>query len=151
MKRIVFITVTLLYCLIACSQNKSASAVNGEDFKVFLDRFNNDFEFQKSRILFPFIHESVEYDEFETENGEIHFQEKLITTETQESEWEKLDLTWDSSYAEREIDAYTQEIETVGDNTSIYYKGVENGIHLQIVFVRKNKQWYLQKIINSSM
>lgn len=151
MKRIVFITVTLLYCLIGCSQNKLASKANDENFKVFLDRFNTDFEFQKSRILFPFIHESVEYDEIETENDGIFFEEKLITTETQESEWEKLDLTWDSSYAEREIDAYTQEIETVGDTTSIYYKGVENGIHLQIVFVSKNKQWYLQKIINSSM
>lgn len=151
MKRIVFITVTLLYCLIGCSQNKLTSKANDEYFKVFLDRFNTDFEFQKSRILFPFIRESVEYDEIETENGEIHFQEKIITTETQESEWEKLDLTWDSSYAEREIDAYTQEIETVGDTTSIYHKGVENGIHLQIVFVRKNKQWYLQKIIDSSM
>ena len=44
-----------------------------------------------------------------------------------------------------------QEIEIVGDTTTIYYKGVENGINVQTVFVCKNKQWYLQRTIDRSV
>lgn len=151
MKRIVFITGLLLFCLMGCSQNKSNSNGDCEDFKTFIDSYNNDFEFQKSRTVFPFINESVEYDEVMNEEGESEFKKLINTTETLRNEWKKIDFTWDSSYAERETDAYTQEIETRGDTTFIYYKGVQNGISIQAIFLCKDKQWYLQKIIDSSM
>lgn len=122
-----------------------------EDFETFLDRYNTDFEFQKSRTIFPFISERIELDETENEDGEFEYKDKIITEETPESEWEKLDFTWDPSYADQETDAFTQEIETVGDTTFIYYRGVGNGINVQTVFVCKNKQWYLQRTIDRSV
>lgn len=151
MKRVVFITAVLLFCLTGCSQNKSNFNGDCEDFSTFLDRYNTDLEFQKNRTIFPFIHESYDYDEVMNDKGEYEPQQIINTTETTRDDWEKMDFTWDPADAERETDAYTQEIETRGDTTFIYYKGVENGINIQAVFLCKDKQWYLQKMIDRSM
>ena len=142
---------SLSYKRVEKAVSPAISDADCEDFETFLNRYNADFEFQESRTIFPFISEIIEYEEVMNDENEVEYKEKKIVTETSENEWEKMDFTWDPSYAERETDAFTQEIETVGDTTFIYYKGVENGINVQIVFVCKNKQWYLQKIINNSM
>lgn len=148
MKRIAFTTVTLLLCLAACSQNKSASDNKRESFETFLQRYNTDFDFQKSRTIFPFIAESYStYDDDDETEGEA----KTIVKLTNENEWEKVDFTWDPANAEREFDAFTQEISTVGDTTFIQYNGIENGINLKIIFVLKDNKWYLLKTIDNSM
>lgn len=151
MKRLVFITIAFLFCLTGCLQNKSTSDEGCENFETFLEQFNNDFEFQKSRTIFPFISESFEYDVVVNDEGEYEDKEIIVVTEILESEWNKIDFTWDPSIAERETDAYVREIETRGDTAYIYYKGVQNGIGIQTIFVCRDKQWYLQKIIDSSM
>lgn len=142
---------TLEYKRVINDDSQAGSDTECEDFKTFLDKYNNDFEFQKSRTIFPFVSEFVEYKEVISEEGEYDFQEVIITNTKSESEWQKIDFYWDQSIAERKTDAYTQEIEVLGDTAFIHIKGIENGIGVKAVFVCKNKNWYLQKTIDSSM
>ena len=58
---------------------------------------------------------------------------------------------WDSGYAKRQLDAYTQRIESVGDTTKILWEGVSNGINMQLVFILLGKNWYLLKHLDYSM
>lgn len=122
-----------------------------EDFDTFLARYNSDFEFQKSRTIFPFINEFYEYEEVESEEHEIEFKENIITTETSKSEWTKMDFTWDPENATRDTDAFTQEIIADGNTTAIQFNGVENGINVRAVFICRNGEWFLQKMVDQSM
>lgn len=142
---------TLTYKRVEKAGSPAISDADCEDFETFLDQYNADFEFQESRTIFPFISEIIEYEEVMNDENEVDFVEKTIVMESSKNEWERMDFTWDPSYAEQETNAFTQEIETVGDTTFIYYRGVENGINVQIVFVCRNKQWYLQKRVDRSM
>ncbi|MGI6342545.1 MAG: hypothetical protein ACOXZ9_06170 [Bacteroidales bacterium] len=144
---------TLEYKRVKNGDSQAVSISECEDFETFLNKYNSDFEFQKSRTIFPFVSETIEYEEVLNEEGEYvyDFQEVIITNTKSESEWQKIDFYWDPSIAERKTDAYTQEIEVLGDTAFIHTKGIENGIGIQAVFVCKNNNWYLQKTVDRSM
>ncbi|MBI3238060.1 MAG: DUF4348 domain-containing protein, partial [Flavobacteriia bacterium] len=108
---------------------------------VFFDQFNKDSVFQKSRVLFPLDYYSV------TEESVGY---ELINVPIDSAEYYILDLTYHDSLAKRQFDAYTRLIQTKKDTTWVKFTGVDNGIHEEFVFQRRNGKWLLVKIMDGS-
>ncbi|MDO4790277.1 MAG: DUF4348 domain-containing protein [Porphyromonas sp.] len=134
MRRFLLLGLFLSVFLTACSKNEV------EDFDIFMEQFNNDFSFQKSRVIFPLRYEG--YD-LETDS--------LLLQEIAEEEWIDMDLSWDPSYKTRETDAYDREIIERKDTTIVHFQGVDNGINLEAVFVSKEGKWFLLQFSDKSM
>jgi hypothetical protein len=145
-----FILFGFLILTFACNRTISPkSSVNDsnynskiEDFYSFFSKFKSDSTFQYSRIIFPIVYES--YDDIDLENP------KVIIKKTNENQWRYISFYWDSTYAKRSLDAYTQDIIIRTDTTKIDYTGVNNGINIQLIFVRKGSEWYYFKLIDGS-
>jgi hypothetical protein len=112
-----------------------------ENFNAFFSRFKKDSAFQIERIKFPL---ETEYNEQST--GDVVKKRNLIKLK----DWKYDSFYWDSGYAKRELDAYTQRIESLLDTTKILWEGVDNGINIELVFILVDKQWYLLKYLDYS-
>lgn len=126
----------VLLLFVACQQQKSEQ----EDFQTFFEKFNTDEEFQKSRVIFPFL----------TQYYDLDIQ-AYQTDKTDEKDWEQQNFEWDSTYMQRQEDAYVRELIHKNDTTIIHFKGIQNGINVQAIFVCKDNKWYYLKVINNSM
>jgi len=140
---IVIVSVTLIF-LCRCNSQSSYKFLNNDtdkfydtnynNFKSFLKRFKNDSVFQHSRIKFPLIKENLVGDLDEAKNE---------TIQIDSSKWTYLTLHYDSSYATRKIDAYSEEILFSKDTAHLSYNGIDNGINVEFIFVNYDGIWYL--------
>lgn len=106
------------------------------DFYSFLNYFNSDTDFQKSRVLFPLKLEYL------GENMEEIVQERIGA-----DEYQIIDLSYSEDIMNREQDAYEQIVNKISDNMmSIELRGVENGINVQYRFQKILDRWYLEFI-----
>ena len=113
-----------------------------ENFSAFFIRFKEDSIFQIERIKFP-----LETEYTEQSIKDVETKKKLIKLK----DWEFDSFYWDSGYAKRQLDAYTQRIESLGDTTKILWEGVSNGINIELIFILVDKKWYLLKHLDYSM
>lgn len=106
-----------------------------ENFSEFLKRFKVDSVFQKSRVEFPLPHdviEDIDDDRHETSKLEVE-------------NWHYVDMKYDSSYATRELDAYTERIVLKGNSAKVLYEGVSCGINVIFEFERIENRWMLKR------
>lgn len=114
--------------------NKNNNIGNDSSFYEFLDEFKVDSLFQISRIDFPF-HIIV---------WDMEDNVDLVTIE--KSDWKYLDLTYDSAYYYRKIDAYKMLIEVTTDSAIVEYKGINNGIYFYYIFYNRSEKWFLNRL-----
>ena len=137
--------ISLSIVLFGCNMNQTKEpnrneagseqfSVNDKDesFETFFDAFNKDSLFQISRIDFP-----VKIDLGDLEEDASTF------TEIDKGSWTHLDLHYEDSCATREIDKYTQEIIKTRDTVRIEIRGIDNGIFINFIFIKKQNQWKL--------
>ncbi|RDC62490.1 DUF4348 domain-containing protein [Adhaeribacter pallidiroseus] len=104
-----------------------------DKFETFLKYFNEDSTFQISRIDFPLKVKVADSDK----NYEMS--EEII----QKSGFRKMDFTYDSSSANKEVDSYEQKINIKGNKAIIEVRGIENGIMANFYFEKKKGKWML--------
>ncbi len=102
-----------------------------DTFEEFFQKFKQDSVFQINRIRFPLKITIIDI----TENVSQDWM--------QQQEWNYLDFHYDESFADRKIDAYTQEILINPDSTLLKYRGVDNGIYINYVFYLIDEKWTL--------
>ncbi len=107
-------------------------------FKQFLLNFSKDTLYQLKHINFPLSVESSN-DEGEVERSNM-----------QREQWSHLDFAYDMENVLRETDAYEQLIEVDSDSYVVSIKGIDNGISVDYIFIRKNKDWYLNRLLDLS-
>lgn len=127
-----------LLLIFSCGQKEKNTS---ENFETFFVKFRSDSIFQKNRVIFPH-----EYVYFDSESDEYKEATDLIS----EEDWHFDPFLWDSSYAKRETDAFTQRVHKYSDTTKVYYEGVDNGINIQLIFICKKGKWYFSKTIDLS-
>ena len=112
-----------------------------EDFYSFFERFNSDTVFQISRIEFPLDYYSIDWEksDYSMKNDPI---DSLNYT--------AFDLTYNDSFARREFDQFTREFELKNDSCKVLFNGVDNGIHEEYLFVRKNEKWLFVSATDTS-
>jgi hypothetical protein len=108
------------------------SSETNEAFNKFFEKFRNDSLFQIDRVAFPVA-------TWIWETGEEKPEQKTINKE----DWRFLDFHYDQSFANREVDAYTQEVKVYGDTVKLEIRGVDNGIYTDFEFTRQKGKWYL--------
>lgn len=101
-------------------------------FEKFYQQFSSDSAFQINNIDFP-----VEYLTYDPSGDSI------ITEYLDRSEWQFVDLTYDSSSLTRRYDKYRQEISVWTDSAVVGFKGVDNGIFVEYNYKRYNQTWSL--------
>ncbi len=107
-------------------------------FQQFLEKFSSDSAFQINHTLFPF--KIASYD----------IEDNMDTSLISQDKWQFLNLQYDSIYAKREVNAYTQNIDVFQDSCIVSYKGIDNGIWIDYVFVRQYNDWMLSKEVDYS-
>jgi len=108
-------------------------------FNNFLKFFNSDSTFQVSRVAFPIQMTALndELTEFET---------KTITA----FDYKSIDLSYDPEIAKRDVDAYTQETILKENTATIQIRGIDNGIHCDFTFEKRDGKWLLITWTNAS-
>lgn len=101
-----------------------------EDFEAFFRRFTTDSVFQIERVDFPF------YIQTSSEEGESK-------TVMEKTAWRFSTFHHDSSFATRQIDAYTQQLKSYNDSMRLELRGVDNGIYIDYDFVSRNGKWFM--------
>lgn len=114
-----------------------------QSFDVFLKQFNQDTGFQLSRIAFPL--EVFGYEEDE------HYEFKEVSVPLPKEEWEHTSLNYGQESAQQTNDAFTQNVVAGRDSAFVQFRGVDNGIYVDYVFVLKKEGWYLVAIKDYSM
>lgn len=120
------------------TQSMESTSFQKEEFNLFFDRFCSDSIFQKTRVKFPFI--EVSYD---IEDNQMIDSVSLI-------DWTFLNLKYDSSAYYRKVDAYKQIITLKEDSANVGYRGIDNGIYFDYVFIRPDSNWRLVEYIDYS-
>lgn len=119
-------------------QNDSISCEEQEDFYGFLQKFSTKRNFQLKRIVFPIT-------------VSIPDSKKITLTPSDEkiekTGWELLDLTYDSTYATRDYDKYTQTVSFWKDTAHVSLRGVDNGIYADYYFKLIEGKWYLVTLV----
>lgn len=105
-----------------------------ESFYVFLDKFSTEESFQLDRIKFPII---VTVPNME-DQGMAPMEDTI-----DKYGWERLDLTYDSTYTTRRYDKYHQIIRFRNDTAVVELRGIDNGIYADYYFRLIDDQWYL--------
>lgn len=121
-------------------ESVDSCALDGDSlqFKQFLLKFSKDTFYQLKHINFPLSVESTN-DEGDVERSNM-----------QRKQWSHLDFAYDPESALREINAYEQLIEVDSDSCVVTIKGIDNGISVDYIFIRKNKDWYLNRLLDLS-
>lgn len=111
-----------------------------EDFNAFLLKFNQDSIFQMSRINFP-----LKVKEADSDNDY-----KTIERVINKKDFAKLDFTLPKDAQTREFDKFTQKIKLTKNNATIEVRGIDNGIHSDVIFEKVNGKWNLKTWIDES-
>lgn len=131
MKVFIQITGLFLVSLLLCSNVSSQNIVDGS-FHKFLKKFNADSTFQLSRVHFPLKVTWIGFEQdslFHIEKSEF----KLMNfKEKKSSQWKQKSIVKNKDLAIIEI------------------RGIDNGIHIDYVFERKNNCWIFVEIIDGS-
>jgi hypothetical protein len=115
-------------------ENSNKEGKSDEDFNTFLKKFNQDSIFQISRIKFPLkVNESDPDQDYETI-------ERII----QLKDFTKLNFEYPKDALNKDYDRYTRNIKIEKDSAVIEIRGIENGIHSDIIFEKKNGKWKLK-------
>lgn len=123
------------------TQNNQLSQTGNENFYDFLEKFSTDRIFQLKRIAFP----------VKAVVSDVADEGMILKEETiQKQEWEHLDLTYDSTYQTRDCDQYSQEVLFKLDSAIVELRGIDNGIYANYFFKRKEGQWYLVALEETS-
>jgi hypothetical protein len=110
------------------------------NFHDFINKFNKDSLFQKSRVKFPI---TIEYADWKKDYE--------YTKETiQKSDYNIMTFEYDESYKTRDIDKYEQIIKVNGNKATIELRGIDNGISGDYYFERIDEKWTLVTWIDSS-
>jgi hypothetical protein len=117
--------------------------IEGEFFEAFFDKFKMDSLFQRERVEFPFLVESIDTD---SDTGPDKFNKKYI----QKEDWKYANFHYDESFATRGVDAYTQTIRIQLHNAVVQLRGVDNGIWIDYLFEKKVDKWMLVSEHDSS-
>lgn len=136
----------LTFLFLSCDRSTKPTAVSTtkqqpESFQVFFDQFNTDSTFQRSRVLFPL-------DNYLIPPEELNYE--MVNQPIDSADYYILDLTYHDSLAKRQFDAYERTIQTKKDTTWVKFTGIDNGIHEEFVFQRRNGIWMLVKIMDGS-
>ena len=102
------------------------------DFNEFFKKFTKDSIFQIKRIQFPLEYSSAEIDS-----------DELIKEQIQMEEWIHLDFYYDSTFRTRETDQYMRRFDFKKDSVTIEYRGIDNGIWIDYLFVKQEDNWIL--------
>lgn len=129
MKKTLYLVVLFIITQTIIAQKKTTAP--GEVFSSFFEKFNNDKNFQLSRINFP-LTIKLNNDDFELVDYTIT-KEKHITL--------KLNLK-EAEYKQKTI---------LKNNTVIVQqRGINNGIFIDYIFEKKNGLWFLKTWIDQS-
>ncbi|MCU4158365.1 DUF4348 domain-containing protein [Carboxylicivirga sp. A043] len=109
-----------------------------EQFDLFLAKFSSDTLYQLRHVQFP----------LEIKNIDIEDNTELVLVSSEQ--WKHLDLRYDENMANREVDTYEQVLEVSSDSCIVIFKGIDNGIWIDHVFERKNNEWILVRLIDTS-
>lgn len=110
--------------------NSETSKILAEDFNEFSEKFFKDFIYQKNRVIFP-----LKYSEFDVVN--LKTTSKIIS----EKEFEGFNIDNNEVFIEKKIS---------NDSAKIILKGKENGILIELKFLRTNSFWKLKSIDDQS-
>lgn len=113
---------------------QDSTQLEDEDFNLFLEEFNSDAKFQKSRVQFPIVVTVPDTDDM----GRASMDETI-----QSYEWEPLDLSYDTTFLNRSYDQYYQTVRFSADSAIVELRGINNGIYADYCFLLQNKCWYL--------
>jgi hypothetical protein len=127
----ILLTISLVGCGTKTTELTTDKNVQGENFDDFINKFRSDSLFQIERIKFPLTFVTWDIDD------------NLATEEISRENWRHLRLEYKNEFGTREIDAYTQETKIYADSAKIELRGVDNGIHVDYVFIKVNGQWTL--------
>ena len=128
MKIIISFVLTLF--IVSCTQKNTEKSSVDETFQVFLNKFNNDSIFQKSRVKFPLSVVEMDNENYSEVKRRIKRKDYII-----------IDLKEDRVIQKRE--GYTQKIELKNDKATIEIRGIENGIMEDYYFEKINSKWIL--------
>ena len=101
-----------------------------EDFNEFFKKFTTDSLFQIERVKFPW-------------ELEMYIEDGLGVEETSKDDWRFSTFYYETGYASRQEDAYTQEIKSYGDTVKLELRGIDNGIHIDYEFATDKGKWML--------
>ncbi len=135
---------SLLVFLASCSNDLlhvSSKHGHPETFHSFFKRFNSDSVFQISRVEFPLDYYSIDWelDDYSMRNDPI---DSLNYT--------RFDFTYNDSLAKPENGGFTREFDLKKDSCKVLFLGVDNGIHEEYLFVRKNGDWFFVSATDAS-
>lgn len=135
-KTIVIISnlIFILFFFSCTTKNKT------ENFETFYNNFTTDSIFQKSRIDFPLTFKYLDID------NDYEKKEIIIN----ENDWNFQNLDWEESYATRDLDAYTRNIQISKDTTNVKFEGVNNGINFGLSYIIKDGKWVLVEMYDYS-
>lgn len=128
-----------LLIISCCHKQKQSININPDpitldtSFNTFFTKFNTDSIFQKSHVIFP-----LTYAVWDSEDG-------IVEQRIRAKDWKFMDLSYSKENANRQTDAYYQEIAVRNDDNRIYVRflGIENGIHIEFAFTKVNDTWKL--------
>ncbi|MEZ4842974.1 MAG: DUF4348 domain-containing protein [Bacteroidia bacterium] len=108
------------------------------DFATFLNYFNQDSQFQISRVLFPLKIEKLNYDL------------EMIETSITEEEYSARQFPFSKIETKEIFQTYTQIITIESDTATIAIEGIENGLVANYHFLKLNGKWKLTSIFDPS-
>ena len=156
LKTTLFLLLNLLLFsfLVSCSQSASNSKEKekktdyadnssfvSEDFKSFLEEFNQKPTFQRQRVLFPVEATVLDPSEYGM---------KTVLEVINYQDWFLLDFTYDSTYRTRQMDRYDQNIRLYNDSALIEHRGIDNGIYADYLFTKEDGKWFLKSFTDVS-
>ncbi len=129
MKKIIAILFIACFCQLTAAQEKTTT--NSENFKTFLKKFNEDKNFQLSRIKFPIVIKTLDDN-----------LEEITVTKTQKN-YRILKL--DDKGME-----FRQKIILKQKSAVIEHRGIDTGIYEDYIFELKDNKWFLKTWIDQS-
>lgn len=129
MKKTLYVLVLIIISQTILAQNKTTGS--GEVFSSFFEKFNNDKNFQLSRIKFP-LTVKLNNDDFELVDYIISKEEHIIL---------KLNL--------KNVE-YKQKTILKNNTVTIQQRGINNGIFIDYIFEKRKGLWFLKTWVDQS-
>lgn len=129
MKKTLYVLVLIVISQTIIAQKKTAGS--GEVFSSFFEKFNNDKNFQLSRINFP-LTVKLNNDDFELVDYTITKEKHIIL---------KLNL--------KEAE-YKQKTVLKNSTVIIQQRGINNGIFIDYIFEKRKGLWFLKTWVDQS-
>lgn len=129
MKKIITILLIACFCQLTAAQEKTKT--NIENFNTFLKKFNEDKNFQLSRVKFPIVIKTLDDN-----------LEEISVTKTQKN-YRILKL--DDKGME-----FKQKIILKQKSAVIEQRGIDTGIYADYIFELKDNKWFLKTWVDQS-